>query len=143
MFCGYHIFLNSDLRLKPWSVVIIWNSDLAVKIGYWMFSATTRFVRTPDFPLLYVLYIVLYCPVQCTLLCTACTALYTSGSRILFLVFPALPPCSPMTGSFPIWHPIGGNVPTWTWGRLHYSIKWFCYTWIVSCFQEIYWRWSI
>ena len=51
MFCGHHIFLNPNLGLKPCSVVIIWNSDLAANDVPWMFSATTRFLRTPDFPL--------------------------------------------------------------------------------------------
>ena len=51
MFCGHHIFLNPDLRLNQCSVVVIWNSDLAVNDVHWIFSATTRFLRTPDLPL--------------------------------------------------------------------------------------------
>ena len=30
MFCGHHIVLNPDFRLKPCFMVIIWNSDLAL-----------------------------------------------------------------------------------------------------------------
>ena len=46
-----NIFVNPDLILKSCSVVIIWNSDLAVNNVHWMCSATTRFLHTPDFPL--------------------------------------------------------------------------------------------
>ena len=38
MFCGHHIFVNPDLKLKPCSLVIIWNPDL-----------TERYVQPPDF----------------------------------------------------------------------------------------------
>ena len=48
MFCGHNIFFNPDLRLKPCSVVIIWNSDFAV---HWTFSANTRFLCALEFPL--------------------------------------------------------------------------------------------
>ena len=51
MFGQSNIFLNSDLRHKPCSLVIIWTPDLPVNDVYWMFNATTRFLRTPDFPL--------------------------------------------------------------------------------------------
>ena len=50
MFCGHHIFLNPDLRLQPCSVVIFWNSDLAVNEVYSTVRGTTRVLRTPDFP---------------------------------------------------------------------------------------------
>ena len=51
IFCGHHICLNPDLRLTPYLVVVIWNPDLAVNGVHWTFSATTRFLHKPDFPL--------------------------------------------------------------------------------------------
>ena len=53
MFGVGNIFVNPDLRLKPYSGVIIWNSDLLVNDVHWAISATTSVLLTPDFPLLF------------------------------------------------------------------------------------------
>ena len=52
MFCVSTIFLTPDLRVKPYSVVILQKSDLAVNYVHRTFSAYTRFLPPPDFSLL-------------------------------------------------------------------------------------------
>ena len=58
MLCGHHIFLNPDWRVKPCSMFIIWNLDLAVNDVHWTLSLTTRFLRTPEFPPSLIEYII-------------------------------------------------------------------------------------